>query len=232
MASAQERVAMTRVSYWQVFRVIFVMFSLYLMGDAFYRWDGFRYYASFSEFLPSVALITILWSIVAIFTSVLVWLPLRVVEWSCLRRGWKIKIEHFLLFIGIYVLLGATVWIGKRLMWPVQTTLQLKLIVFLCVVFGAIFLIWLFRNKAERWISIIQGRITPLVWLFGILVTLSIPLVAYHTWGKQIDNVVSQKINQASIAADKTRPNIILVTFCFQYTLLYNETFTVIFSVV
>jgi arylsulfatase A-like enzyme len=36
--------------------------------------------------------------------------------------------------------------------------------------------------------------------------------VVYHTWGKQTDNVVSQKINQASIA-DKTRPNIILVTF-------------------
>ncbi len=54
---------MTLTSYWKVFRLIFVIFSLYLMGDAFYRWDGFRYYAIFSEFLPAVALITILWSV-------------------------------------------------------------------------------------------------------------------------------------------------------------------------
>ncbi len=65
---------MTRVSYWMVFRLIFILFFLHLMGDVFYRWDGFSYYASFSEFLPSVALITILWSIVAVFTAVLVWL--------------------------------------------------------------------------------------------------------------------------------------------------------------
>jgi arylsulfatase A-like enzyme len=163
---------------------------------------------------------------VAVFTAMIVWLPLRVVEWFSLRRRWKISIEHLLMFIGVFVLFGAIVWKGKRLMWPVQTTLQLKLTVFLCVVLGAMFLTWLFRNKAERWIGIIQERITPLVrllgiiqgqitlwvWLFGIWFILSVPLVAYHTWIKQTDNVVSQKINQAFIA-DKSRPNIILVTF-------------------
>jgi hypothetical protein len=63
------------------------MFSLYLMGDAFYRWDGFRYYASFSEFLPSVALITVLWSIVAVFTAILLWLLVSVVEWLKMDIG-------------------------------------------------------------------------------------------------------------------------------------------------
>ncbi len=196
-------------SYWQVFRLIFVIFSFYLLRDAFYRWDGFRYYASFSEFVPSVALITILWSIVAVFTAMLVWLLLRVLEWSCRRLGLEVRKEHFLLFMCFFVLLGIMALIGKRLIWAdVQATFQLKLIVFLCVTFTVIFLIWLFRNKSEQWIGIIQERITPLVWLFGIWIVLSVPLVAYHTWIKQTDNVISQ-----SFIADKKSPNIILVTF-------------------
>ena len=67
-------------SYRQVFRLIFVIFSLYLMGDAFFRWDGFSYYATFREFLPAVALITILWSIVAVFAALVIWLAGSLLE--------------------------------------------------------------------------------------------------------------------------------------------------------
>ncbi len=197
-------------SYWQVFRVIFVLFSLYLMGDAFYRWDGFRYYASFSEFLPGVALITILWSIVAVFTALLIWLPGKALEWFFHRMRWKVRIEHLLLFICIFLLLGVTVWLSKRVIWQhMPTTFQLKLIVLSSIVFAATSLTWVFRNKT----AVIQERITPLVWLFGILAILSVPLVAYHTWGKQTDNVVSRKTPQPSVITDKRQPNIILVIF-------------------
>ncbi len=68
------------LSYWKVFRLIFVIFSLYLMGDAFYRWDGFRYHSSFSDFLPSAALVSILWSIVAVLTSIMIWILVKIVE--------------------------------------------------------------------------------------------------------------------------------------------------------
>ncbi len=88
MESYQERIIAIRSFYWQTFRLIFVIFSLHLMGDAFYRWDGFSYYASFYEFLPSVALVTILWSIVAAITTVLLCLSLRVLEWLYLRIRW------------------------------------------------------------------------------------------------------------------------------------------------
>ncbi len=196
-------------SYWQVFRIIFVIFSLYLMGDAFYRWDGFIYYGTFSEFVPALALITILWTVVAVFTALLVWLTGKAVEWFCLQTRWKVKIEHFLLFICIFFLFGTAAWLGKRLIWQhTPTIIQLKLVVFSGVAVAVIFLTWLFRDK----MSVIHERITPLVWLFGVWFILSIPLVVYHTWIKQTDNVVSQGMSQSS-TSDKSRPNIILVTF-------------------
>ena len=157
--------AKTIASYRQVFRLIFVVFSLYLMGDAFFRWDGFSYYATFREFVPALALITILWSIVAVFAALVIWLAGSLLEWFCRRMGWKIRIEHMLLFICIFVALAAAVWVGKRLLLQrIPTTLQLKLIIFLGVTSAAVFLTWLFRKGMDS----LQERITPLVWLFGI----------------------------------------------------------------
>ncbi len=200
------------LSYRKIFRLIFVIFSLYLLGDAFFRWDGFSYYASFSEFLPSVALITILWTVVGLFAAILIWIPLRWIEWFCLRNGWKIRMNHLIMSLGVLVLAGVAAWKGKKLFWPLeQTTFQLKSLVFICVIFFTIILTWRFHNKFDSWMKIIQQRITPLVWLFGIWIVFSVPLVAYHTWGKETDEVALQEIFQSSIV-DKNQPNIILVT--------------------
>ena len=198
-----------RVSYWQIFRLIFVIFSLYLMGDAFYRWDGFRYHSTFPEFLPGVALVTILWSITAVFTAALIWLPVKILERFFPQINWKTKIEYLLLFLCIFALLAAAGWSGKRFIWKwTPATIQLKIIFFSTVTCVTIFLTWLFRKK----MSVIQERITPLVWLFGILAVLSIPVAGYYAWGKQTGDVISQKIPQTSKPGEN-RPNIILVTF-------------------
>ena len=102
-------------SYWKVFRLFFVIFSLYLLGDAFYRWDGFRYYAPLSDFLPSAALITILWSFVSAFFAAVIWIALGAIVWFCHRIGWKVRIDHGLFFIlGSFVISGITVWIVKQ----------------------------------------------------------------------------------------------------------------------
>jgi arylsulfatase A-like enzyme len=55
-----------------------------------------------------------------------------------------------------------------------------------------------------------QEIITPLVWLFGIFVFLSIPLVAYNTWIKN-PVFIQESVNHPSM--DKNRPNILLITF-------------------
>lgn len=190
-------------------RLMFVVFSLYLMGDVFNRWDGFSYYASFSEFLPSVALAFILWSIVSVFFAVPVWAVFQLLTWVGNRAGLKIKIDHLLLNAALSVIIGVLFWKGKKLIWPdIQTTFAIKLSVLLFTVLLSIYLAWLFRNRAVRWFEVVGERITPLVWIFGSILFLSIPLVAYHALSKNVDRIIPQEM-----AGQGERPNIILVTF-------------------
>ena len=198
-------------SFWQIFRLTFVIFFLYLMGDVFFRWDGYRYYASFYEFLPGLALITILWSITALFTATLIWIVIWTSEWICLRIGLKIERDHALLFVIAFILLGAIVWIIKRKILISGLTLQEKSIVLLCVTFISILITWISHNKIKFWMRAIQERITPLLWLFVIWIILSVPVLGYHACVKQADSNILQKPPQ--LIADQKQPNIILVTF-------------------
>lgn len=213
MASLQKHDSTTKESFGQFFRLIFVLFFLYLTGDAFYRWDGFRYYASFYDFIPSVALVSILWSFTAIGFSIILFPILRVFEWFFIRIKWKLSLDHILVFIGIMLLTGMLFWKGEifiRESFPI--TIKLKPYFFLFTIIASAGLTWLFHDKAEKWIEALHERITPLVWLFGIWVILSMPMVAYHTLFKETANIELQKTPLFSSAANN-RPNIILVTF-------------------
>jgi arylsulfatase A-like enzyme len=131
----------------------------------------------------------------------------------CLRAGLNIKVDHLLMFTGIVVLLAGAMWAASAKLFHLSITVQLRLAVLLCAALVSMFLTWQIRNKAERWMYIIQQRITPLVWLFCIWSIISVPIVAYHTLGKRPDKItLSQKI-PSSPTTNKNRPNIILVTF-------------------
>jgi arylsulfatase A-like enzyme len=210
MTQVKDDIKGVKVSFAKVYRLIFVVFFLYLLRDAIWRWDGFRFYAPFSDFLATVALVTIPWSIVAIFSAFIIWLLLRGIEWFCLRRDWKIKIDILFMFIIIFVFITVMVWIGKRIITTQPLPFILKSTIVLSITIIAIYLTWIFREKTDIFL---QG-ITPLVWIFSIWAIVSIPIVAYHTWWKQTDTdkVISQKISQPS-KIDRNRPNIILVIF-------------------
>ncbi len=210
-------------SFWKIFRIIFVIYFLFLLKEVFHRWDGFSYYASFSEFIPAVALISVLWAILALLTTVTLWLPLRLFEWFSYLFEHE-KRRYLLMFEKIFILNAVSVWIAKKLILPDKAALEVKVIVFFCVVTVSAFLTWLLFRKARKWVDRIQEKIVPdigrfiqerialLVWPFGVFVLLSIPLVAYHAWFKQTNNIASTEISQSS-APDDARPNIILITF-------------------
>ncbi len=195
-------------SYWKVFRLVFVIFFLYLLGDAFYRWDGFKYYASFSEFLPNLCLVSILWCIVAVLTAFLIWLPIRVISFFCRHLKWN-NAQRIFLFVYLLVSLGAVIFIIKRIVWfGAPVPLYVKLIIILGGSLAAIFIDWLLRNKFE----LIQGRITPLVWLFGLFVVMSVLIRCYFTIWEQTSKKISPELSLSS-GTNMNRPNIILITF-------------------
>lgn len=199
----------------KIFRLVFVVFSLYLTGDAFYRWDGFKHYGTFFEFLPTVALITVLWSIVSLFVSLIIWLLTKAVEWLCLRWGLKYKAEYSLIFIGISLLAAVAAWKGKQvLLSNMPATFQVKLLILLFIVIVSTLITWILRNKGTRLIEAVQERIIPLVWLFGILFLISVPVSCHYAINKNPDNAELKKnVRYSSTAKDKNYPNIILVTF-------------------
>ncbi len=202
-----------RLTFGYLFRPTFVIFCLYLARDAFHRWDGFNYYASFNEFLPSVALALILWSLVSVAATLIVLIIIRSSVWFCSKIGWMITADHLLFFILVCVLFGALVWKIKILIWPdVKTNLQLKLIVLICTTLVTILFTILTRSVSEKWSTIIQDHITPLVWMFGIFVFLSVPLVAYYTWFNDSGKAITEK-KQQFFTNNSSRPNVILVTF-------------------
>lgn len=193
-------------SYWKYFRLVFVVFFLYLTGDAFYRWDGFRYYASFSEFLPSLSLAALLWSFIALLTTFLIWLPKKAIELFCLVSKSN-KVQR--LFEGIYfiVFVGAALFIIKQLVW-LDAPVSLYIKILIVGIPASIFIAWLLFFKMDS----IQNSITPLVWIFGLYVTISIPIVAYHSIWKQ-RNIDMYQAPIHGYRTDTSRPNIIFISF-------------------
>ena len=205
----------TTISFLELFRLFFVIFSVYLLRNAFYRWDGFSFHASFSEFIPAVALVSILWTITSFVTTILVWILFRSFESLSDRIGLRIRTEHILLYGVFSILSGALVWKIKRLIWTdIQTSDQLKLIVLICVILVSTYLVWVLRDKAGHWFKIVQNRITPLIWLFGFIIVVSVPIVGYYTLFNKSQKPIPEKLLQSSVLnPDKKRPNILLVTF-------------------
>ncbi len=203
--------------FWELFRLIFTLFSLYSLLDVIHRWNGFSFYASFLEYIPAVALLIFLWSIIAVLTTILIYILLELFE-----RIFKVDYRYLLLYGIINMLLGFGVWKIKRFLFPyTQTSNQLKMVVFICVVLVSVYFIWAFRNKVKRFFESVQEGITPLVWLFGIPVLISIPLIiclssiSAGDTNKPIpeEYLSTQRLVSTISKSNQVSPNIILIVF-------------------
>ncbi|MBI5408724.1 MAG: sulfatase-like hydrolase/transferase [Nitrospirae bacterium] len=112
--------------------------------------------------------------------------------------------------MAIAFLSAMAIWFLRNSIWSV-IYLHRELL-FLSIIILSLSLTWLFRNSAERWMNVLYERITPLSWIFGIWFLVSVPIVGYHGWFKQANDVAPQIMPSSSIT-DKERPNIILVIF-------------------
>ncbi|MEW6599507.1 MAG: sulfatase [Nitrospirota bacterium] len=203
------------VSFCNILRLVFTIFSLYLLGDVFWRWDGFKVHSSFSEYLPNIALALILWSLVALIGSVLLWLPVKIFERFSGYLSIKIKTEHFVLYLSILISLTVIVWAAKKIIWAdIQTSPLLKLTVIIFIICTAIPLAWILRNRAGGWLNEVQIRITPLVWIFTVCLILSILLVVIRMWSKNSASAITDGPALSNTSETTAiRPNILFVTY-------------------
>jgi arylsulfatase A-like enzyme len=199
-------------SFWWFFRPIFILFFLYLTGDAIFRWNSFSNYGIFPDFLLSTALASVLWFLVAVFFTTLLSLTGKALTSLCKLTGCNITMHQYLLFSVFFVISGVALWIVKRKILHLGISIGITLTAFACALTIAVFTIWLSRFQAENWINIIQKRITFLVWIFGLWLIISVPLVVSYTWGKRTDTIQAEHPSQSYSAAEG-KPNIILVTF-------------------
>jgi arylsulfatase A-like enzyme len=210
MISLFKKIDNTKLSFFQCLRLTFVLFFLYLLGDAIYRWDGFKYYASFSEFIQSLSLATILWGIVSVFSVFILWIPIGITQWLCrYKRMNSLTMLTFIYTIYAFILMSIIAVIVKNYFWfGLTLSFTLKLLLFLLAGFIAVVIAFLIRHRS----GVINEHITPLVWLFGIWFILSIPIAAYQYVGNHKVGYEAS-INAQYSKFDNARPNIILVTF-------------------
>ncbi|MBL7049767.1 MAG: sulfatase-like hydrolase/transferase [Nitrospira sp.] len=188
------------------------MFSLYLLKDVFFRWDGFSYYGTIGEFIPGVALITIIWTLLAFAVSFLTLAGIKVVRWLSIRAGREVQFEHVLIWIILFVSLFSAAWVMKRKMFPfLTTTIEIKLVTVFVVVTASALITRAFSRSAVSICDVLHARITPLVWLFGISFLLSVPLVALNARWQMSDEPSPGEVK--IITGQQARPNILLVVF-------------------
>ena len=165
------------------------------------------------EFIPAVALAMLLWSIVVVVMAMVLWLLFRLSQLVCHSMKLRVSIGQLLMYAGMVGVLGFFSWKGKQFLWPlVHTSEKAKLIVLGLVLFIAIFPVRSFRQRVDGWFVAVHDHITPLVYLFGSLLILSVPVVVYHAWIKGDDSSLVIK-EVVSAVEGKEKPNIIFVTF-------------------
>ena len=201
----------TKKSFIVFLRIFFVSFSLYFMQDAFYLWDGYSYYMRFTDFLPELSLAFILWTIFVVITIFILWLILYGLSRIFPIFLKNIRFEHILTgFIFIVVLRLIKKFFLKDF-YLGDLPGSSNFIVFITAgMFAAVF-VWFVRKYADKIIDEINTRITPLVWLFAVLLIIAVPLsfLKQAAAGSEPHNSsVSKKTN----SSNEKRPNIVLVT--------------------
>lgn len=187
-------------------RIVFFLFSLYFIKDAFYKWDGYSFYMKFSEYLPDLSLAFILWTIISLIFGIVLWM----VMFGLPKVIKIIYFEHIMtwfLFIVFLVIVKMTLLIKV----PIRSLTGLNytgLLAVGCIL--AALLVWFLRKYVDKILVVISERISPIIWLFAVLFILAVP---FSLLGTNSDGSEALTHKNAPVAtAGKNRPNIILIT--------------------
>ncbi|RJQ18467.1 MAG: DUF4976 domain-containing protein [Nitrospiraceae bacterium] len=212
-------------SYLVILRIFFVVFSLMFIRDAFYKWDGYSFYMKFTDFLPDLSLVFIIWSIMGILLASVFWFAVYGITIIMPKPLKFIRFEHLiagLLGCGFiyYIKTKFFHFSFQRLTGLDNFTTYTIIIVFTALV------IWFFHKHiekilhrlkiseyVERVLIGIAQRITPVASLFALLFIFAVLFTAFQ---KNTSEIKSESVQLSKIKTEdqfKKRPDIIMVVW-------------------
>ncbi|MBI4684365.1 MAG: sulfatase [Nitrospirae bacterium] len=174
----------TRESFTITLRIFFISFSLLFIKNAFYKWDGYSFYLRFIEVLPDLSLAYILWIMMGVICAIICWTVIYVFS-RIFPRSWGfICFEHI---VAGAVLYGLALYL-KNTLFKINAHSLIGLSRFTTYTVGIVLLLgifWIWRKGIQRItkniIYALDSRLTPLIWLFGLLFVISLPISLFLT---------------------------------------------------
>lgn len=192
-----------------ILRIVFTLFSLQFISDAFYKWDGYSFYLKFSDFLPDLSLSFVLWTIPVLPLSVIL-LILMLMFAGMIRAALKyVRLEHLLtLFALASTLLAVKITFLNLISLTSITSLGHTSLIII-IIAAALLFTWAIRRNTDKILSEFSARIAPLAWFFAILLVIAIPL-SFITAAPDAFVTSSQSVARTDAARERP-PNILLV---------------------
>jgi arylsulfatase A-like enzyme len=192
-----------------VFRLVFVFLSLQFLRDAFHKWDGYSYFMRFFDFLPELSISFILWSIMGFIMAAVLWSVIYSLYLVLPKSLIPLRLEHILAYAALILLPVFTkkVFI-KQFYLSDLTGLDTFELLILAGIIGMIVVFFL-HKYAEKILYFLNNSITPLFWLFIILLIIALPFSVIKK--DSSDREPDPNLDNYITLPEENRPNIILV---------------------
>jgi arylsulfatase A-like enzyme len=200
---------MMKKSFFTIQRIFFVLFSLIFLKIIFYKWDGFSYYMKFIDFLPNLSLAFILWTVIGVLFSLVLWLTAFLLSCVISQLRMSIRLEHVTFyFVSIFLALFIKWGFLSSFSFSETFGLSRSMILMMGGILGVV-IILLTHKHTERIINEFNNRITPLFWLFLFLLILAMPFYG----SLFLRHFEAKGVSDSNVPSNEKRPNIILVTW-------------------
>lgn len=166
----------------------------------------------FAEFLPQLSLAFILWTLFGAAFAIGIWVVMFAFYKAIPKTLLPVRLEHttaLFIFIGLLILMQLV----KRYHFPYVyltdfITISIAKILLIVGILAAV-VSWLGSKYAERILTWLDDRISPLVWLFAFLFTSAVLITVFNIGFTEASPVQANRPHVAG--QEKVRPNIIFV---------------------
>ncbi len=164
----------------------------------------------FTDFLPDLSLSFILWTIPGVFIAFFLWL----IAYGIHKTIKSVPLEYSIAWIIIIIILTAIrhIFFVDRFNNSLTGLNDFTTLLISGILSGVI--VFLINKHTEAFLSGVNTRITPLVWLFAVLLVIALPCSGWSVFRKEPPTDKYFKDDSAHASGlNKKSPNIILVTW-------------------